>query len=141
MNFCFTFSVILRQPHIRKFPIDVKKVLLQPHIKHVPREYSVYIRYSNCIKYSNCKISQYLLYLTMMIFYLFLQRLESTTARGHVSVLEIYGDQNNILVKSIILKSIDIGLFIWFSLTMKSLLLMEKERFVKGGIRPSLILI
>ncbi|XP_061192892.1 uncharacterized protein LOC133201125 [Saccostrea echinata] len=30
-------KLILRQPHIRKFPIDVKKTLLQPHIKHVPQ--------------------------------------------------------------------------------------------------------
>nr|XP_022307294.1 uncharacterized protein LOC111113358 isoform X3 [Crassostrea virginica] len=30
-------KLILRQPHIRKFPIDVQKTLLQPHIKHVPQ--------------------------------------------------------------------------------------------------------
>ncbi|XP_062609712.1 uncharacterized protein LOC134271526 isoform X4 [Saccostrea cucullata] len=30
-------KLILKQPHIRRFPIDVKKTLLQPHIKHVPQ--------------------------------------------------------------------------------------------------------
>lgn len=40
-------------------------------------------------KYSCCELSLYLFYLTMWII-LFLQRLESTTARDHVSIFEIY---------------------------------------------------